>query len=271
MKNQRWLFGRESYRPNDPIRTSDYEVAALDDSAAKAFVLAHHYSASYPAARFRFGLHRAGRLMGVAVFSHPSNDAVLKVFPGIPRQSVELGRFVLLDEVPGNGETWFLGRCFDLLRQAEADPGNPGLPVVGVISFADPVPRTRADGTRVFPGHLGTIYQAHNGRYTGRSSPRTLHILPDGTAFSSRTAQKVRGREQGWNYAAEILERWGAKPLTETEDATAWLGYWLPRLTRPLRHPGNHRYIWPLANQTAKHLDATTTRLPYPKTMEVAP
>jgi len=58
-------------------------VAELpDDAAAKAFVLEHHYSASYPAARWRFGLFRRGALQGVAVFSHPVNDrALTAVFP----------------------------------------------------------------------------------------------------------------------------------------------------------------------------------------------
>src|SRR5579884_2769149 len=85
--NQRWRQGRAAYRPpEEPIRTADYDVVALpDDTAVKAFVLAHHYSGSYPAARWRFGLFRRGVLQGVAVFSHPCNDRVLTaVFPGRP-------------------------------------------------------------------------------------------------------------------------------------------------------------------------------------------
>ena len=51
--NQRWRQGGAAYRPPDePIRTADYDVVELlDDTAAKAFVQAHHYSRSYPAAR----------------------------------------------------------------------------------------------------------------------------------------------------------------------------------------------------------------------------
>lgn len=112
--NQRWRKGRSCYRPaGEVIRTSEYEIAELaGDSEAKTFVLAHHYSQSYPASRFRFGLHRHGSLCGVAVFSHPCNDRVLtNVFRCVPLAAVELGRFVLLDEIPGNGETYFLARC----------------------------------------------------------------------------------------------------------------------------------------------------------------
>jgi hypothetical protein len=54
-------------------------------------------------------------------------------------------RFVLLDECPGNSESWFLARCFDALL----DDG-----VRGVVSFADPVPRRTASGQLVMPGHV---------------------------------------------------------------------------------------------------------------------
>jgi hypothetical protein len=112
--NQRWRNGRTLYRPNgEVICTSQYEIGAVArDREAQAFIEEHHYSKSYPAARFRYGLYRHGRLTGVAVFSHPCNDAVLtNVFRCRALDAVELGRFVLLDEVPANGETWFLGRA----------------------------------------------------------------------------------------------------------------------------------------------------------------
>ncbi len=60
--------------------------------------------------------------------------------------------------------------------------------VRGLVMFSDPLPRTRADGAVVMPGHVGTIYQAANSVYTGRSTPRTLTLLPDGTVFSDRAA-----------------------------------------------------------------------------------
>src|SRR5438552_2785809 len=182
--NQRWRLGFASYRPPDePIRTAEYDVTELsEDTAAKAFVREQHYSGSYPAARWRFGLFRRGVLQGVAVFSHPCNDRVLtSVFPGRATDSVELGRFVLLDEVPGNGESWMLGRCFRLLRRE-------GL--AGVVAFSDPCRRLNRDGVPVFGGHVGTIYQAHNGVYLGRGTPRTLTLLPDGSVLSDRAPQK---------------------------------------------------------------------------------
>lgn len=253
---QRWRERRHTFRPaREVICTSDFEVARLDDDrTARAFVEAHHYSRSFPAARWRFGLYRRGELAGVAVFSVPMQDAVITTcLPGDARDSAELGRFVLLDDVAGNGETWFLARCFEELRR-------DGL--VGVVSFSDPVPRTRADGHRVFVGHVGTIYQAFNGVYLGRARPSTLRLLPDGGVFSNRAQSKIRRHERGWRYAAAILERFGAAPLSASEDAAAWLERWRAQLTRTLRHGGNHKYVWAVDRRARRHLPDGR---PYPK------
>lgn len=253
--NQRWIKHRTMYRPaNEVIATSEYEVAEIThDRDARSFLITHHYlGASYPAARFRYGLYRRGILSGVAVFSHPCNDAVLtNIFQCAPRMAVELGRFVLLDTVPGNGETYFLGRCFSRIR-------SEGL--VGVVSFSDPLPRRSADGTLVFRGHCGTIYQAFNGVYLGRSTPRTLRLLPDGSVFNDRTIQKIRGQETGWRYGAELLYKFGAAEIAD--DPKLWLNQWLPKLTRAVRHPGNHKYCWALHKTIGKLIPRS---LPYPK------
>ncbi len=187
----------------------------------------------------------------MAVFSHPCNDRVLtNVFGGRPTDSVELGRFVLLDTVPFNGETWMLGCCLRRLR---------ALGVRGVVSFSDPVPRTNLEGRLIFPGHVGTIYQAGNAAYLGRGQARTLRLLPDGAVFSDRARQKVCAHERGWEYAQAQLVRFGAETLGPEDDGREWLGRWLPRLTRPLPHPGNHRYAWALAGPPL------TSRGSYPK------
>ena len=74
---QRWrnrlaLFKKVA---SEPIDTSAYEVAPIDgagaDKIAGEFVRAHHYSASYPAARERIGLYR-----GEAVNAAPADEEV---------------------------------------------------------------------------------------------------------------------------------------------------------------------------------------------------
>lgn len=248
---QRWRERRDSYRPaGELFEPRLFGVAAMaSDNTARAFVEAHHYSGSYPAARRRFGLFERGELVGVAVFSVPMRAEVLR--PWSMSDGLELGRFVLLDGVRANGETWFLARCLDALR-AEG--------FAGVVSLSDPTPRTSAGGAIVFGGHVGTIYQASNAVYTGRASPQTLRLLPDGTVFSDRSASKIRKGERGWRYAVDQLVAHGAPE--PRGDLHAWLREVVPTVTRPLRHHGNHRYLFALSRAARRTLPAS---LAYPK------
>jgi hypothetical protein len=240
---QRWRERRDSYRPEgEPIDPHRYEVAPIEMRTAKDFVLEHHYSASYPSCRWRYGLFdRAAPflstpyLVGVAVFSVPRHPNVLtNVFGGHVNESTELGRFVLLDLVPANGETWFLSRCRELLPTG----------LRGLVAFSDDTPRKNAVGDVVHPGHIGNIYQAENAVYLGRGAKATQYLFADGTAFDPRAKSKIRNRESGWSYATRILiERGADEP---GKDLRAWLDHWLPLLTTSSRKQGNHKYAWAL-------------------------
>jgi hypothetical protein len=255
---QRWRDRRDSYRPPlERINPAEFDVARVAVADAKAFVVRHHYSGTCSSTRRCFGLFRRGELAGVAVFGHPMAEAVLtNVFGGEARESLELSRFVLLDEVKANGETWFLARCFELLRRED---------LRGVVSFSDPMPRTSAAGARVFPGHLGGIYQAFNGVYLGRARPSTLRLLADGRVFSHRTETKVRAKASRWQSGVRQLVAAGAPDPgsnPSAADLREWLAAALPLLTRKVRHPGNHRYAWALQRAVRRSLPPS---LPYPK------
>lgn len=113
------------------------------------------------------------------------------------------------------------------------------------------------------PGHVGQIYQAQNGVYLGRSTPRTLHLLPDGSTFSARAAQKIRRGERGWRYAVEQLVSAGAP--VPTGELGSWLKTAIAALAR-VRHPGNHRYAWAFGRSEGRSLAARNT--PYPRALK---
>lgn len=134
---QRFTERRASYRPvGETICAAAYDVVELaDDATPRAFVERHHYSGSYPAARFRFGLYQRGDLAGVAVFSVGASGAAHRaVWPTLePREAVDLGRFVLVDSVPakvawrshGTSQSadleriWFSPHCLPVDRQVD--------------------------------------------------------------------------------------------------------------------------------------------------------
>jgi hypothetical protein len=109
---QRWNPGGvpSRRRPCDGgFDPGHYGVAPVSDGQAKAFVTSLHDSRSYPAAVHRYGLFDLTTatpvLAGVAV---PASKTVLtSVFPHLEpyRESLELGRFVLVDEVPANADS----------------------------------------------------------------------------------------------------------------------------------------------------------------------
>lgn len=239
---QRWRDRRPAWARLSDFRPADHDVVLIpDDATARAYVVTNHYSGSYPAALLRFGLYRRGQLAGVAVLSAGTNRKTLtSVFPEEEPYvtSMELGRFVLDTDVERNGESWFWARC----REEAARLG-----VRGVVAFSDPVARTAADGRTVFPGHLGTIYQASNADWLGRATARTLLLLPNGQALEPRMLQKVRAGERGWRAGEEMLVQWGATPRRPTQDRPEWLSAALGEIgVRRLRHGGNYRYAFTL-------------------------
>ena len=262
---QRWRRGREHWvlPGRDHFEPARWAVVRITDAEARPFVETHHYSGSYPAARLRYGLvdQWTGELGGAAVLSVPVNKLVVTgAFPDLQpyEQSLELGRFVLLDEVGFCGETWFLARAYQLAAAAG---------VRGVVSFSDPMARTTAAGQVIFPGHIGRIYLAANATYCGRATARPIALMPDGRVLSDRALQKVRKDEQGHGYVEELLRSYGARPRTIGQPGARWLVDALDDVgARRSRHPGNHRYCFRLGPSAVRR----RTRLglvaePYPR------
>ena len=260
---QRWADGRHSWRHLSEaarFQPERYRVEPLADAAARSYVVAHHYSAYYPAATHRYGLWEGRRLAGVAVLGIPTSAATLtNLFPDLEpyRESVVLSRFVLADDVPANGESWFLARVF---AQAAATG------IRGVVSFADPVPR-RVGGQLLFPGHVGHIYQAVGGVFTGRSTPRTMTLLPTGDVLNERAKSKVRAQERGHEAVERRLVALGASPPRAGQRPAAWLAQALDDIgAGPLIHGGQYRYAWAIGNRAERRgVRIALPAQPYPK------
>lgn len=266
---QRWRRQRDTYRPaGELIDPRRYGVEVIGEAEARAFVVRHHYSRSYPAARFRVGLFRSRggaerpELVGVAVFSVPMSQRVIPKWTGqAPAAGVELGRLVLLDDVEGNGETWFLSRAFQLLRA-----GLPG--VRAVVSCSDPVARIAEDGTRTTPGHVGCIYQGLNGRHVGRTGRATLWIGPGCEVVSKRALSKLRHDDSGAGYAYAQLRALGAPARLPGETGKSYTARALADGPfYKFRHPGNLVYVWAIGGRGQRRQVARAFPAPlaYPK------
>jgi hypothetical protein len=242
---QRWQGGGARWvAPSGGVfEPSRYRVDEVGEREARAFVVAHHYSASYPAARYRVGLFEVstGALVGVCVFSVPMSQGVLTRYAdlGDAREGVELGRLVLLGDVAFNAESWFVSRALKQVREAKG--------VRFVLSYSDPVERRAASGEVVKPGHVGTIYKALNARFMGRSSSRVLLLSSSGVCVSPRALSKIRNGEVGARYAEGQLREAGAPPREAGEGGAEYVARVLGGgLFQRLAHPGNLAYGWAL-------------------------
>lgn len=133
----------------------DYTVKQITARDAKMFIHLHHYShGSHNGPSPCFGLYNNNKiLIGVCMFATPCSEAVrASVFGKEHKDRVtELHRLAIIDDTPKNTESWFVSRCFKLLKIIKPN-------IRGIVSFADPT-----------EGHLGIIYQALNFYYYGRS------------------------------------------------------------------------------------------------------
>jgi hypothetical protein len=272
---QRWSHGTHSWlrRSEGGFNSERYQVRPIrEDKPVKAYVETHHYSKSYPSALRRFGLYYdegdSEALVGVAVFGAPMNNKVLSnIHPNLKpnRQSMELNRFVLEGGVlangepggraPANSESWALARMYEQL----AEEG-----IEGIVAFSDPVARIVA-GRTLWPGHQGFIYQASGAVYTGRGTPRTMILLPNGTSLVDRSLQKVRRQEKGHDYVERLLVDLGAR-RRRGGDPARWLTQALDDVHAVrLRHRGNHRYVMWTSKAARRRGRGHLVALPYPK------
>ena len=109
-------------------------------------------------------------------------------------------------------ESWFVARCHHDLALCG---------IRGVVSFSDPLPRHRSDGTAVMPGHVSTVYQALSFQFTQAAPQHSITMLPDGSVMHGRALAKIRAQHTGHRYAERVLEGLGAPAVSEADDPAA--------------------------------------------------
>lgn len=215
-----------------PLFTLDFEsydtgkarVERIATEIGKKFVKQHHYSKGIHNGPITYGLLRHDELVGVCAFANPCSENVCASVFGNDRKRfvTELHRLVLLDEMPKNSESWFIVRA---LKALKADFPK----YEAVLSFADAT-----------QGHVGTIYQATNAIYTGRSGNATF--------FLDGSGRLRHPRQNGVNISLQ---------------KAAELGW------QPTKREGKHRYLF-LLPDNRKHRKVLMEQLllpslPYPK------
>jgi len=132
------------------IKVTNFVVESIEAKYAREFTEKHHYSKTCPNGIVNFGLFYNGNLIGAAVFGQViGRFQAQKYYPKNPDKLIELRRLCCIDKTKRNTESFFLGKCFKLLKKTEYE---------AILSLAD-----------TNYGHEGTIYKATNFTLLGQT------------------------------------------------------------------------------------------------------
>lgn len=168
----------------------DYEVRKIPCNLAKQYIIKNHYShGCHNAPSPCYGLFDKDNLIGVLMFATPCSENVRASIFGSEHKDmvIELHRLHVLDVTPRNTESWFISRCLQLLKKDKPR-------VKAVISFSDTT-----------QGHNGTIYQATNFYFIGKTTPCTFYL--------DENNRLRHPRQNGVNIKKEKAEELGWKPV----------------------------------------------------------
>jgi len=142
-------------------------VAPCSYKAATFAVQNWHYSKKMPAGKcYRLGVWEDGKFVGALVFSWGANRSLSSPYGLEMTECVELVRVACRQHILPI--TKFVSIAIKKLKS-----DNPGIRLI--ISFADS-----------YQGHVGTIYQAGNWFFLGRTAPKFDYKMPDGSILNRR-------------------------------------------------------------------------------------
>lgn len=181
---------REKHEMDGTVLEMNYEVKKIPCKTAKDYIIKNHYShGCHNAPSPCYGLFQNDDLIGVLMFATPCSENVrASVFGGDNKDKViELHRLHILDVTPKNTESWFISRCLKLLKEDKPR-------VKAVISFSDTT-----------QGHNGTIYQATNFYFIGKTTPCTFYL--------DSNNRLRHPRQNGVNITKEMAAGYGWTPI----------------------------------------------------------
>lgn len=214
--------------PNDNVVMDSFDYSRITTQEipfrlAKDIIIKYHYSHAFPAAELCLGFYVDGKLNTVIVYG---KSATSKMADSLPGKYLELVRLFSFDWAGKNMESYCIGKSIKYIQKNHND-------IKVLVSFADPE-----------QGHNGTIYQATNWLYCGKSQPDEWYIV-DG--------EKIHPRS--------MVARYG----TRGEKKLHQLGI---KYERKKLH-GKHRYIYILGKNKKENKklkqELQYELLPYPR------
>ncbi|NLL02397.1 MAG: hypothetical protein GX265_05200, partial [Mollicutes bacterium] len=173
----------------------NYIVKRIDMTTAKEYICKNHYTKGcHNAPNPCYGLFDKDTLIGVLMFAQPCSENVRSSIWGkeYKNRVIELHRLHILDITPRNTESWFISKCIKLLSIDKPE-------VRGIISFADST-----------EGHNGTIYQASNFYYIGKTGKAIFYKDTTGRLRHPRQNSINISKEDALSKGWSIVKR-GAK------------------------------------------------------------
>lgn len=179
----------------------DYTIKRISANIAKEYIHKNHYShGSHNGPSPCYGLFDDDSIIGVLMFATPCSENVRSSIFGIEYKShvTELHRLHIMDVTPKNTESWFISRCFKLLKQDKPS-------IWGILSFSDTT-----------EGHTGVIYKATNAYFLGTTSPATFYL--------DQNNRLRHPRQNGINISREKAKELGWVPVhRDTKNRYLWL------------------------------------------------
>ncbi len=155
----------------------EYSVELLTRREITAFIEKWHYSHSINGliSDYCFGLTYQGTLIGVIIYGRMAMANQWKKYGENANDAVELRRLACVDTTLRNTESYFIAKTLKWLKKNTA--------IKTVVSYAD-----------TYYGHKGTIYQASNFKYMGKTA-KGKFILYNGKHYHDKTIRtKYKGK-----------------------------------------------------------------------------